>query len=104
MSSQMTETMTELGDGTQAISQALTPTAKAQPRQIPLETPSEARPRLISLRDLQMLQSSLARAYFAANSGHSLLQQLAQQMDAEARVLSQAKDVVDRILSNMLLR
>ena len=92
------------------LAQALVPLAKAaappllapqaKTRSVPLTLPGPQRCE-ISVGNLQMLQASLARAYFAAHTGHNLLQQMAQQMDTEARVISQARDVVDHILGSM---
>ena len=103
--------MAEIIDGMVLLAQALIPLAKAtvppvlapapKTRGFPLTLPAAPRCE-ISVGNLQLLQASLARAYFAAHTGHNLLQQMAQQMDTEARVISQANDVVARILGSII--
>lgn len=53
----------------------------------------------VTVAELRMLESSLGRAYFAANKGHILLEQMASQIEKEAKVLRQAHMAVSIILT-----
>jgi hypothetical protein len=54
----------------------------------------------ITVANLRLLESSLGRAYFAANKGHILLEQMASQIEKEAKVIRQAQMAVRQCLYN----
>ena len=56
----------------------------------------------ITVANLRLLESSLGRAYFAANKGHILLEQMASQIEKEAKVIRQAHEAVSIILTSIL--
>ena len=53
----------------------------------------------VPMKDLQLLHASLGRAFFAASNGHQLMAQLAEQFESEAKVIGQAKTIVENILA-----